>query len=238
MHPSHADLLAAIQRAGGPRRQGNDHNDSYGSSGHPSYRVPVPVRRQIAKSWLAGDRTRPATEIIAVIDSLFAGESHEEKTLAALLLGYHRAARDQTGPADVDRWLGHLHGWAEIDTLCHGVYTAPELLAGWADWHDLLQRLSQAPEPHRRRAAIVLLTTPVQVCDDQRLRDLAVDTVDRLHDERDPLITKAISWLLRSMVTHHRSTVANYLAARESTLAAIVVRETRTKLDTGTKRGR
>ena len=236
VHRHHADLLAAIQRAGGPRRQGNDHSDSYGSSGHPFYRVPVPVRRKIAKTWLASDRTRPTAEIIAVIESLFAGESHEEKTLAALLLGYHRAARRQTGPADVDRWLDHLNGWAEIDTLCYGIYTAPELLAGWADWENLLRRLSHAPDPNRRRAAIVLLTKPVHVCDDRRLRELAVETVDLLR--RDPLVTKAISWLLRSMVTHHRDTVVGYLAAHEATLAAIVVRETRTKLATGTKRGR
>jgi 3-methyladenine DNA glycosylase AlkD len=238
VHPRHADLLAAIQRTGGPRRQGNDHNDSYGSSGHPFYRVPVPVRREIARTWLAGDRTRPTAEILAVTESLFAGDSHEEKTLAALLLGYHRATRNRTGPADVERWLDHLNGWAEIDTLCYGIYTAPELLAGWADWENLLRRLSHAPDPNRRRAALVLLTKPIHACDDERLRELAVEIVDRQHGDRNPLVTKAVSWLLRSMVTHHRDAVAGYLAANEATLAAIVVRETRTKLATGTKRGR
>jgi hypothetical protein len=63
----HSDLLAAIRLAGGPRQQGHDHNDSYGSSGHPFYQVPVPVRREIAKAWLAGDRSRSVADILAVV---------------------------------------------------------------------------------------------------------------------------------------------------------------------------
>jgi 3-methyladenine DNA glycosylase AlkD len=230
--------LAAIQRAGEPRQQGNEHNDSYGSSGHPYYRVPVPVRRAIARTWLAGDRARPVNEILNVVESLFAGESHEEKTLAALLLSYHGAARRRTGPADVDRWLDHLNGWAEVDTLCYGVYAAQELLDGWAMWESHLRRLSHAPDPNRRRAAIVLLTRPVHASDDERLRDLATDIVDLQRSDRDPFIAKAVCWLLRSMITHHRDAVTRYLAANEATLPAIAVRETRTKLETGTKRGR
>lgn len=237
VHPRHKDLLTAIQRAGGPRRQGHEHNDSYGSSGHPFYRVAVPVRRAIARAWLADDRTRPVAEILAVVESLFAGESHEEKTLAAMLLGAHTAARSQTGPADVDRWLDHLNGWAEVDTLCYSVYTDQNLLDDWTMWESRLRRMAHAPDPSRRRAAIVLLTRPVHTSGDNRLRDLATDIIDLRHHDRDPFITKAVSWLLRSMVTRHRDAVVRYLAANEATLPAIALRETRTKLATGTKRG-
>lgn len=149
VHPRHADLLAAIQRAGGPRRQGHAEPDRSGPRG-PLARPPQRLGR-----------------------------------------------------------LGNL-----------------------------LRRLSHAPDPNRRRAALVLLAKPIHACDDERLRELAVEIVDRQHGDRNPLVTKAVSWLLRSMVIHHRDTVAGYLAANEATLAAIVLRETRTKLATGTKRGR
>lgn len=62
--------------------------------------------------------------------------------------------------------------------------------------------------------------------------------VERLKGERPILITKAVSWLLRSMALRHGTAVAAYLDANAASLPAIAVRETRTKLATGTKTGR
>jgi 3-methyladenine DNA glycosylase AlkD len=59
-----------------------------------------------------------------------------------------------------------------------------------------------------------------------------------LKGERDILITKAVSWLLRSMSARHGPAVAAYLDASAASLPAVVVRETWTKLRTGTKSGR
>jgi 3-methyladenine DNA glycosylase AlkD len=71
-----------------------------------------------------------------------------------------------------------------------------------------------------------------------RLSDLAFAVVERLKGERPILITKAVSWLLRSMAPRHGLAVAAYLEANAATLPAVAVRETRTKLATGTKSGR
>jgi 3-methyladenine DNA glycosylase AlkD len=238
VHPSHVELLADLRRVGGPPARVEHRNDSYGGSGHLYYRVPVPARRRIAREWLARNRAMSAADVLAVVESLFAGRSHEEKTVAALLLGYHPPARRRAGPADLDRWLGQLNGWAEVDTLCQNVFPAEEMVARWPAWEQLIGRFACGSDPNKRRAALVLLTRPVHTSDDARLRDLAVTTVDRLRGEHDPLITKAVSWLLRSLITHHRATVVSYLDANEAALPRIAVRETRTKLQTGTKRGR
>jgi 3-methyladenine DNA glycosylase AlkD len=61
--------------------------------------------------------------------------------------------------------------------------------------------------------------------------------VERLKGERAILITKAVSWLLRALVDRHHEAVAVYVDANASSLPAIAVRETRTKLATGTKSG-
>jgi len=234
MHPEHRTLLTAIRGAagGGPSRQ--PANESFGAGGHVAYRVRVPERRRIAKTWL---RTgKPSADVVlAVVESLFAGDSHEEKTLAAIILEGDGTARQQVHPDDVDRWLSHLSGWAEVDSLCQSVFTAEEVLADWSAWRDLVRRLSKSPNVNKRRASLVLLTGPVRDSDDPRLRDLAFATVGRLEAERDILVTKAVSWLLRSMVGHHREAVASYLADHEATLPSIAVRETRMKIDTGTK---
>jgi hypothetical protein len=45
-------------------------------------------------------------------------------------------------------------------------------------------------------------------------------------------------WLLRSLTENHRDRVAHYLDEHRADLPAIALRETRRKLDTGTKTGR
>ena len=75
----------------------------------------------------------------------------------------------------------------------------------------------------------------MQHSQDPRLAELALEIVKRLEAERDILITKAISWLLRSLVAQHRGSVVRHLAAHETTLPSVAVRETRAKLRTGRK---
>ena len=238
MHPEHTRLLEAI-RADAPRRHepGLD-RDSYGGSGHPFYRLGVPERRAIVRAWLAGRRGANPSETLKVIDSLTAGESHEEKTLPGFILRADRAARRATRPDDLDRWLGQLNGWAEIDCMCQSLFTADDLAADWPAWDGLIRRLWVDPNINKRRAAMVLLNAPVRSSDDPRFRDLAFLAIDALKDERDILITKAVSWLLRSMSGRHRAAVETYLSREADTLPKVAVRETQTKLATGTKSGR
>ncbi len=84
----------------------------------------------------------------------------------------------------------------------------------------------------------MLLTGPVRQLSDDRLLELAIAVIDRASGERDPLVTKAVSWLLRALTTHHAETVAGYLDRRAADLTPLALRETRSKLATGTKRGR
>lgn len=230
----HAQLLAQLRSAGdAPSRE--PRNDSFGSSGHLYYFVRVPVRRTIARKWLAAQRAAKPSDVLTVIDSLFRGESHEEKTLAAMLLAYHPVARQLAGTRHIERWLDHLAGWAEVDTLCQSTYGSDEVLGDWIKWRAMIRRLARSAAIQKRRAALVLLTGPVRTSSDPRLAQLAFETLDRLRAERDILITKAVSWLLRELVAHHPTAVARYVAANEATLPSIAVRETRTKLATGRK---
>jgi len=238
MNGEHAALLTQLRQAARPTSQEQHTTDSYGGSGHLFYNVSVPDRRAIARRWLAANRTMTPAEFLAVVESLFEGASHEEKTLAAILLGCHPAGRREARPDDVDRWLSLLNGWAEIDSLCQNVFTADQMLADWTGWKRLLEQLSRDANVNKRRAALVLLNSPVHYTDDARFRDLALVAIDRLTVERDILITKAVSWLLRSMITRHREAVEACLAEHGSSLPAIAIRETRTKLATGTKSGR
>ncbi|HEX2558945.1 DNA alkylation repair protein [Phenylobacterium sp.] len=235
MHPEHARLLEEIRKAGRPPTLPPPGNDSFGSSGRISYIVSVPQRRAIAKAWAQGRRRTEPAEALAVVESLLTGESFEERTLATFLLAYHAPARRAVRPQQVERWLGQLNGWAEVDGLCQSLFPADQLLADWPAWRSTLERLAGENDPNKRRASLVLLTGPVKGDEDERLKAAAFENVERLQGERDPLITKALSWLLRALCHRHGPAVADYLARRAGELPAIAVRETRTKLATGVK---
>ena len=87
---------------------------------------------------------------------------------------------------------------------------------------------------HKRRASLVLLCSPLRKSEDLRLAAISLQNVCRLKGEKEILITKAISWVLRSMVKHHRATLEMYLN-EESGLPAIALRETMRVLKTGRK---
>lgn len=226
-------LRAASYRKGGSPAGWPD-----GPEGRPFHCVAVPRMRRIARAWLAAHRKGPDGDLLAMTDRLFVGEAFEEKILAAVLLMTNARIQAQVTPAMVDRWLDDLRGWAEIDSLCAGPFWAEALAADWLAWRGLIERLSADPNINKRRAALVLLTAPTRKSDDRRFTDLSFKVVERLKGERPIIITKAVSWLLRSMAPRHGAAVASYVEANAATLPAIAVRETRTKLATGTKTGR
>ena len=161
----HAGLVAQLRAAGTPYH-GGQNNDSYSGSGHPFFNVAIPRLRQIGRAWLAGRRKAADAELLAVVSSLFTGEAYEEKVLAAILLGAANVPRMRGlggAPALADDWLDHLQGWAEIDSLCAGVFGPEEMEADWPGWRDLIRRLSRDPNiPTAAARRLVLLTRPTR----------------------------------------------------------------------------
>lgn len=240
----HASLLASLKRHSG---NGTSHtgNASYLGNAHASYRISNPIKHRIAKEFLKAHKDLSFKEFVALLNALFAAPSYDEKAMAAMLIGEARHHRAFLTPKLVDAWLGHLIGWAEVDGLCQSNFTADELLANWPVWHRMLVALSkQRKNISKRRASLVLLTGPVAHSRDPRLAAAAFETIARLQGERDILITKAISWLLRSMVRYHKAAVARYIRANtaprvgadaSAPLPAIAVREATRKIKTGRK---
>lgn len=234
MHAHHKTLLAEIRKHQ-RRRVHTQANDSYLSSGHHYYDVSVPARRAMSKAWLKANKGIPDKEFIAAVDSLMLGKSHEEKTVACILLACHAPGRAGIRTKKLDAWLDQLVGWAEIDSLCQNVFRAEEVLTDWTAWERFIRRLARDKNINKRRAALVFLTGPVRYSSDKRLAEMAFDVVDILKGERDIIITKAVSWLLRSLAENHKRAVTGYIARNRDTLPAIAVRETTRKIKTGRK---
>ena len=234
MHAHHRVLLGELEKHRRTRVHPQS-NDSYLSSGHHYLDVSVPNRRTIAKAWLKKNRDTPDAEFLAVVEGLYRGRSHEEKTLASILLSYHPTVRKIVDLRRLNAWLDDLVGWAEIDMLCASAFGADEILVNWREWERFIRALSRETNINKRRAALVFLTAPVRYSDDQRLADLGFEVIRALQTERAIIITKAVSWLLRSLVRHHTRVVGTYLKKNRSLLPAVAVRETGRKITTGRK---
>ncbi len=237
MTPDHQVLLDQLRAAARPPDSRFD-PASYLKSGASFLNVAVPEQRRIARAWLKEHRSWPDARVLALVDDLVRGEHHEEKTLGLHLLEGLGRGRRPFGPSEVDRWLDHLVGWAEVDSLCQSIFGPEDLLGDWPAWSGFIRRLASDANINKRRAALVLLVRPAGRSPEPRLRDLAFETIDTLKREREVILTKAVSWLLRALTEHHPEEVARYLDAQGPSLAAIAVRETRVKLATGRKTSR
>lgn len=201
---------------------------------HFSYSLSNPQERKIVSSWWKSHKDVSVKEFVSLLDSLYHGQSYDEKTLAGILLETSRFKKE-IPPRKLDEWLNSLEGWAEIDMTCQSSFGPDELLANWPAWEKVIKHFSGSSDISKRRASLVLLVKSVRNSSNKKLAGLALANIERLKGEKDVLITKAISWLLRSLIKHHRQNVENCLKRNHGSLPAIALRETSRKLKTGKK---
>lgn len=205
----------------------------------PVLGVRVDDLRALIKEFIAAHKPEYADEDWLVwLDSLYDGPTFEHRITAGMTLHALPAVRRTLDLERLRRWIAGLEGWAAIDTTCQNGWTAKEILARWDEWQPFLDGLAGDANISLRRASLVLLNAPLRENPDPRLRDQALTNVDRLKGERGVLITKAVSWSLRTLTKQHAQAVAEYLEHNATTLPPIAVRETRTMLVTGRKNAR
>ena len=229
----HKQILELIVSNSGKPTQ-HTYSDSYLGNDHKRYPISAPVLRTIAKKWMKEHDLDPH-ELVDLLTSLIQGESSTEKCMVGILLDCSKKTQRKFPPRYFDQWLDHLVGWAEVDSVCTGKYTMTEVPDQWEQWEKLLTKFSKSKNINKRRASLVIFCSPVSQVRDERLCVLAFENIDKLKHEKEVLITKAISWVLRSMIKHYRKEVTEYLNKEPESLPKIAVRETMVKLKTGRK---
>lgn len=209
--------------------------ESYSGSPDPSLFIPSPVLRRIVADFYKKYEDMSFSDFVCLLDCLYEGKYATEKYTAGFLLGKFNKHRKQLDPKKLDEWLNYLNGWAQIDMLCQSTFTHTDMDLKWSKWIKLIRRFSIEKSISKRRASLVLLTGPVSTSNDIKFMDLAFENIEKLKKEKDILVTKAISWLLRAMVKNHRAEVSEYLKKNKDSLPKIAVRETLRKLTTGRK---
>jgi 3-methyladenine DNA glycosylase AlkD len=234
MNVYHRDILNEIQKK--RKKQNSFHtSEGYSGSSHVSYGLVSAESKAIAKNWAQKHKDVSLVQFFALLDSLYKGESSEEKRMGGLLFQYFPKLRSRVSPAHLKKWLWDLEGWAEIDSLCQSVFTAKDMDSQWNEWQKVIKEFSSSTYISHRRASLVLLTAPVRKSNDKKFAHLAFRNIEKLKDERGILVTKAISWLLREMIKYHKKEVEEYVEQNKDSLPGIAVRETIKKLKTGKK---
>ena len=236
MNPLHKEILVRIQQQSGKPTH-HTFLDSYLGNSHPRYPISIPALRAIAREWMKAHRELSVSKFAALLSSLIKGKSSTEKCMVGILLDYSTPDQRTFDPKLFNTWLNYVEGWAEVDSLCTGRYSDTEIPGQWKVWKPQLIQFSKSKNIHKRRASLVLLCSPLRKSDDPRLAGMALQNVGQLKNEKEILITKAISWVLRSMVKHNRGAVEKFLK-QEQGLPAIAVRETQRVLATGRKTSR
>ena len=200
------------------------------------YGLRVPQLRDIARAWGRAHQQVARDDLVALVDSLWNGESREERMLFTYLLEHYKHLVPDLTRADFERWRRGLDNWEVADGL--GWVLALWLLGDPDTRLDYLGELIADEDVWSRRLALVATTPINRGHTGFTIPDLTLELVDRVKEERHPMITKAVSWALREMTKTHPDQVAAYLEENRQVLAAHVVREVNNKLRTGLKRGK
>jgi len=236
MDKYHQEILKTIKTEAKINSSHQSHNpQNYEGHNDFVYHLNNPSMRKISKKWVKKHTGLSLGKLINLLNSLYQGESSNEKFIASTLLGYLPKLRKKIPLQFIDEWLNNLHGWCQVDSLCQSNFSADDLLLNWPQWKNLLIKLSKDDNINKRRASLVLLVKPVRNSQDSRFIKIAFQNIDRLKTENNILITKAISWLLREMIKKHRDLVKEYLEKNLDKLPKVAIRETKNKLLTGRK---
>lgn len=233
-NPHHKQIVSRIKKAAGKPVKDAFLN-SYLGNDHPRYPLTTPELRAIVKEWMKDHKTLSSGEFREVLTSLVSGPTFTEKIVAGMLMDYSAKSQRNFDPAIFDTWLDYLEGWAEVDSLCTGNFPTTQVPVDWPRWKKLIIKLSGDENINKRRASLVLFCSPLGKVYDPAIASEAFRRILILKSEKHVMITKAISWVLRSLTRHYETEVSTFLEEHGSSLPKIAVRETMTKLVTGKK---
>lgn len=193
---------------------------------------------KIAKEIVKDQDEFETAQLVDLLSRLFAADNFEEYVVGGKIFTFLQPDIRMKIPFDqLEKWLSKAKGWVEVDVICQSSFSANEVIERWNEWKKTINSFAKSDNISLRRASLVLQNPSVRKINNARLRRLAFETIEQLKSEKDGLITKAVSWLLRSLVDQNKNEVKEYLLENESTLPRIAFRETMKKIETGRKSG-
>jgi 3-methyladenine DNA glycosylase AlkD len=195
----------------------------------------VPVLRKIAKDWLKKNKDIGDDDWLDLVQALWQQPIFEMRSLTLELLMANKNYLKNFDWKRGELWLKDINNWSHCDFLSTQIF-------GFL----VLKKKSHLPKLKSylkkkgkwfRRSAIVSL---IQLIRQKEIKGgVVLKMIDQIADDKDPMIQKAISWVLREMVrAGARKEVEKYVNQNRNRLTGYVVREVTNKLQTGLKSGK
>jgi hypothetical protein len=190
--------------------------------------------RRVRRGFSRRLRDAPGPAVIAAALGLLRAPRPCHTFVAYELIQQHPAASALLDERLLGRLGRGMHSWGQVD--CFSVYLSGPAWRRGTVPTAVIHRWARSGDRWWRRAALVstvALNSRAHGGDGDSARTLAVCRL--LERDRDPMVTKAMSWALRELAKRDPDAVRSFLAARSGALAALVRREVRNKLETGLK---
>jgi 3-methyladenine DNA glycosylase AlkD len=181
--------------------------------------------RNVRKFYSRLYRKAPPETMLAIAESLFFDQGY--RFVPYELIYYHAGAIGKLTPEVVERLGEGIQDWAAADTFAQFISGAAWKTGVIDD--DFIDKWLNSPDFWYRRIAVV--STIYLDGDPERMLRYA----QALVDDKEDMIVKAVSWVLRRAIKYDREGVERFLTENKKHLAARIKREVRNKLDTGLK---
>jgi 3-methyladenine DNA glycosylase AlkD len=191
----------------------------------------TPAVRAVRRRLSSEVRDESPVEVLAVARALIdAGW----RWVGYELIRNHRATLESLHLSEVESLGQGFRSWGEVDAF--GIYIAgPAWLNAQIVDRDVMRWTKHADKWWRRAALVATVPLNSKAHGGAGNSQATVKILAALLDDRDPIVVKAMSWALRSLVVAERDAAIRFLEEHEDRLAAAVRRETRNKLSVGTK---
>src|SRR5438445_6928284 len=218
--PALAELLTEELRAiGTPERA--EQEKRYLKSDLDFFGGSVWEIRRVVQAFIRGASPLAHAELVALVEALWAQPVHERRMASVVLLELHPKL---LGPSDlplIERLLRESLTWALVDGLAADV-VGGVLARSPAEVTPVLDRWSTDSDFWIRRSSLL--------AELQALRtgaDLApfLRRADRMLDEKEFFIRKAIGWVLREVGKQRPEAVVAWLAPRTDRASGVTMRE-------------
>ncbi len=212
-------LETALRGQGSPERAAGE--KAYLKSDLEFAGVPLPVIRATVRAW-AGDHPGLDHDGLAALTvALWDRGLYECRSAATELLAFRGGLLEADDAALVERLLRTARTWALVDPLSETVMGG--LVERFGRLTVTLDRWSRDSDFWIRRAAMLALLRPLRRGQGDFARFAGY--ADRMLDEQEFFIRKAIGWVLRDTGRRRPDLVAGWLAPRVHRASGVTVRE-------------
>ncbi|HXW69812.1 MAG TPA: DNA alkylation repair protein [Dissulfurispiraceae bacterium] len=194
---------------------------SYLKSPHKFFGVTVPFIARMAKDFKRTHGDLDKGFVFELGKKLWDSEYHQEKTLAIKILEQYGEYLDFESMPMLELMLSSSSGWDHVDSIANHLVDA--VLRKDRRTYEYLKRWSRSENFWMRRAA--LISQVLLFREGKGDRKLFFSFAEKMIEEKEFFIRKAIGWVLRDMSKAEPDAVYDFLMNVKDRASALTLRE-------------